>query len=415
MHLTTPAVVLGKGVTALTVAQDVGRNSVPVYLLGSDSKDIAYHSRYTIPIENVDITNAYDVTRRIGEIAEKLNCQPVLLCCSDYFLQMVAANRNAFEKVAILNMPSSEAVATVLDKGLFGEFCARHDLPAPRSWAPTKQAEFQACVRKARFPVVIKPVFSHKAKEENFQENGNYAMMILAHSPDELEKHYDVLSAYGAQLLIQEYIQGLDSEHYSYVSCRDAESREIVGVGIRKERVFPVHAGVGTFIEVSDDMELATQSNILLDKLNYKGISSVCFKRDIDSGKLRLHEVNGRFPQGQATSQLCGVNLPYVVYQGALGYAANIRRVPSTSKKWIILGLDFDAFRDYRKCGELSTLTWLKTLASIRGCGEFAWDDLKPFLFFIGSRISRLWSKLFADAKVEPIVRNERSPRSSEV
>ena len=144
--------------------------------------------------------------------------------------------------------------------------------------------------------------------------------------------------------------------------------------------------------------------------MNYKGISSVCFKRDINSGKLWLHEVNGRFPQGHATSQLCGVNLPYIAYQHATGQATEIRRVPAGSKKWISLGLDFDAFRDYRKGGELSTMDWLKSLGQVRKVAEFSLDDLKPFFRFLQNRIWRGWAK--DEVKFQPDSQSTQLPEA---
>jgi predicted ATP-grasp superfamily ATP-dependent carboligase len=394
--VTTPAFVLGKGITALSVVQGIGRYSVPAYLLGSNKDDIAYHSRYVTPIDRVDVNDPDQIIDRLREMAASLGCKPVLLCCSDFYLQMVSENRDRFQEFCRLDLPSTEAVATVLNKGLFGDFCALNNLPAPRSWALRTADHFDECKTEARFPVAIKPVFSHKAKAENFQKNGKYASMILARDAAELARYYTELTGYGANLLVMEYIDGPDSEHYSYISYRNSESREVAGVGIRKIRVFPIHAGVGTFAEVTEDAELTAQSNNLLDKLNYRGISSVCFKRDMSTGKLMLHELNGRFPQPHSGSRLCGINLPYVAYRGALGLQADIQRVPAGSRKWILLDLDFQAFRHYRPAGELSTVGWLKSLVRVRVCTEFALDDMRPFLFFLRSTGRRLWARLFS-------------------
>lgn len=388
--MSTPAIVLGNGITALSVAQPLGRNAVPVYLLGSDRHDIAYHSRYVTAIDQGDVRDPEVLLDQIQQIANSLDSKPVLLCCTDFFLQMVLTDRERIGELCHLNLPSSEAIATVLNKGLFGEFCTTHNLPAPRSWTLESPENFEECRGKARFPVAIKPLFSHNAKAENFNHDGRYSRMILAKNANELKRYYTELTGYGANLVVQEYIDGPDSEHYSYVSCRDAHAKEVVGIGLRKLRVFPIHAGVGTFVEVTEDNELVTESNRLLDKLNYKGISSVCFKRDMNSGRLILHEVNGRFPQPHSGSRLCGIDLPHVTYQVALGEKPALQRVAAEQRKWIILGLDFDAFRRYRRQGEMSTLDWLKSLRQVRVVTEFSWDDLKPFLFFLKNRLQRI-------------------------
>ena len=363
---------------------------MPVYLVGSNRDDIAYHSRYVTPVDRGEVESADGLLDSIRFASNSLGCRPVLLCCTDFFLQMISDDRERISEYCILDLPSSEAVATVLNKGLFGEFCTTHDLPSPRSWKLESRERFEECRTTARFPVAIKPLYSHNAKAENFQHDGRYASMIMANTADELEKYYVELTGYGANLVVQEYIVGPDSEHYSYVSCRDADSTEVVGVGLRKLRVYPIHAGVGTCVEVTEDAELARESNRLLDKLNYRGISSVCFKRDINRGQLILHEVNGRFPQPHSGSRLCGIDLPYVAYQLALGETPALQRVSGKQRKWVILGLDFDAFRGYRRQGELSTLDWLRSLLDVRVVTEFAMDDLKPFFFFLKARVKRL-------------------------
>jgi len=280
-ELTTPVFVLGKGITALSVVQSLGRFSIPVYLLGSSKSNIAYHSRYATAIDQIDVGDPGQIIDRLRETAISLGCKPVLLCCSDLFLQIISTHRDEIQEFCYLILSSTEAVATVLDKGKFGDFCVSYELPAPRSWTLDSPDQFEKCERKARFPVAIKPIFAHKAKAENFRKNGQFAKMILARDTIELRRYYTELTGYGAKILAQEYIEGPDREHYSYVSYRDSDSKEIASISYRKIRLIPIHAGVGTFVEVVEDVELAAISRNLLDKLNYKGISSVCFKRDI--------------------------------------------------------------------------------------------------------------------------------------
>ena len=109
-----------------------------------------------------------------------------------------------------------------------------------------------------------------------------------------------------------------------------------------------------------------------------------------------VHEVNGRIPQMHSASQLCGINLPYIAYQDALGQNVDIERVSHENKKLVLLRLDIDAFRQYRRIGELSALDWLKSLWQVRACAEFAWDDLRPFLFFLKHTVRRIWTRITA-------------------
>jgi len=393
--MTTPAIILGNGINALTTARCLGRLSVPVYLLESDKEDIAYYSRYVkVSEKSTDITGRTFVTR-IRKIAEASDSKPVLICAADKYLQILSSHREQLQEICRFTIPSPAAIDTVLDKGLFGEFCEANDLPAPRSWAPATKRQLDDYLEQITFPILIKPTIAHNADEQEFQKDGAFAKMILIENKSELDRYFSELKRHGANLLIQEYIPGPDREHYSYYSYRNSESRELVGIGVRKTRLNPIHGGAGSFIEFSDSAELAATSRILLDKLNYTGISSVCCKRHQHTGKLMLHEVNGRLPMGHATSLLSNINFPYVAYQDALGVQVEIRRKESGDHKWIALGNDFESFRKYRRAGELSTMEWLWSLRKVRVCAEFGFDDLRPFVFFLRNWLRRAKKRFF--------------------
>jgi len=394
--MSPPAIIMGNGINALTAARCLGRLSVPVYLLGPDKKDIAYYSRYVKVLEQPAQITVQSFIAQIRKTAEASDCKPVLICAADEYLQLLSSHREQLQEFCRFTIPSPAAIDTVLDKGLFGEFCEANDLPAPRSWAPETKRQLDDYLDQITFPVLIKPTISHNADEQEFQKDGEFAKMILVENKSELDKYYSELKRQGANLLIQEYIPGPDREHYSYYSYRNFESKELVGIGFRKTRLNPIHGGAGSFIEFSDSAELAATSRILLDKLNYTGISSVCYKRHQHTGKFMLHEVNGRLPMGHATSLLCNINLPYVAYQDALGVQVKLQQRAPGNYTWIALGNDFDSFRKYRRAGELSILEWLWSLRNVRVCAEFGFDDLRPFIFFLRNRLRRARNRFFS-------------------
>lgn len=393
-HKKRPAIVLGNGLTALNAVQALGRRSVPVYLVGSHKDDIAYHSRYAVNVDQVNVDDANEVALSIQRVSESSEQRPIILCCSDHFLEIISTKRDEIQECCDLVLSSPETVAIVLNKGQFGDFCATNDLPAPRSWKLETEDSLRECAEAAQFPVAVKPAFAHRRQGENFVDHGRDVSMILAQDANELGRIFSKLSAGGANLVAQEYIVGPDSEHYSFLSYRNLDSMELIGIGVRKIRVFPVHAGVGTFGELTDDADLAAEARKVLDALNYKGLSSVCFKRDERNGKLILHEVNGRFPQPHPTTWLCGVNFPYIAYQDACGEEPDVQIASFNHKKWLIARLDILAFRQYRRLRELSTLAWIKSLMQVRVVSEFAPDDLRPFWFFLRRLSKDVWNRL---------------------
>lgn len=373
------AFVLGDGPNALSVARDLGRHGVPVHVFGKTASCVSSGSRYVLSRTIVDANEPQRFVAALKSAVSPPDSRPVLLITSDYFLQLVSTTRIQLEAFCQFELPTRQAVDTVLDKARFNDFCTAHELPVPRSWAPTSVEDCRAVAAAAVFPVVIKPNVAHDAESQGFSNNGEFAKMILAKDASELDHYFGKLRKLGALMVIQEYIVGPDDEHYSYMSCRTRESEEIVGVGVRKLRVTPIHAGVAAFAEVVDDDDLARISRLILQKLDYVGVSSVCFKRDVRSGQLFCHEINGRFPLAQSATRLCGINLPLMAYQDVLGtYTVQKARSP-TGGKWVSLDGDIEAFRQYRRAGEIKLAAWLWSLRKVRVCIEFASDDWRPF------------------------------------
>jgi len=387
--MTAPAIILGEGINALTVARSLGRHNIPSYLLGSWKNDISARSRYVNVIEQPDQITADTVVAGIRSAAAVCDDLPIVMCASDEYLQILSAQREQLADCCRINLPSREAVETVLDKTKFGAFCVNHNLPAPKSWKPATKQELEQCLEQVELPVVIKPTFSHGNVIRRFQRNASFAKIVRIEDKDELVAQYCELKEIGADPLIQEYIVGPDREHYSYFSYRTEECRQLVGLGVRKIRVSPIHGGAGTFIEVADYAEMARASKRLLDELQYTGISSVCYKRDIRSGRFVLHEMNGRIPMGHASALLSGVNLPYIAYQDALGEPINLELKVPGKGKWVSFERDLNACRAYRKAGELSTIKWLWSLRHVRVCAEFGFDDLRPVGFLLRNLIRR--------------------------
>ena len=148
-------------------------------------------------------------------------------------------------------------------------------------------------------------------------------------------------------MVIQEYIQGDDSQHYSFVSYRDRQNRELVSLCVRKRRLVPIHAGASTFAEIGRDPEneIAAKARSVLDHLQYPGPSSVCFKRDERTGTSRIFEINGRLPLCHSILQMGGIDLPWLMYQDALELPLDEQVPGDTSGTWSSLESDIEAFR----------------------------------------------------------------------
>jgi predicted ATP-grasp superfamily ATP-dependent carboligase len=57
--------------------------------------------------------------------------------------------------------------------------------------------------------------------------------------------------------------------------------------------------------------------------------------------------------------------------------------------RWLFFGPDFRAFRELRRRGKITTLAWLRSVATCRSFAYFAWDDPVPFVARVGLWLDR--------------------------
>jgi predicted ATP-grasp superfamily ATP-dependent carboligase len=128
----------------------------------------------------------------------------------------------------------------------------------------------------------------------------------------------------------------------------------------------------------------------VLERLSWRGVAMVEFKRCARTGKFYLLDINPRFWGSLPLSEAAGVNFPYLLYKAALGekfpvpdYRVGVRmRLLPT----YLLSLA-STFR----ASPLSVGEWLPKLGYLfdpRVCeGLFALDDLKPAFAYLRTRM----------------------------
>jgi predicted ATP-grasp superfamily ATP-dependent carboligase len=105
-------------------------------------------------------------------------------------------------------------------------------------------------------------------------------------------------------------------------------------------------------------------------------------------------EINSRFNLWHHPGAVAGVNIPQAVYQDCIEPgSAQISRSARADVRWIELGLDLMAFREYHADGDLPLLTWLREIATADINEGFMWQDPIPGLRGIGCRLRRNFNK----------------------
>jgi predicted ATP-grasp superfamily ATP-dependent carboligase len=352
-----PAILLGGGVVALSVARGLSAAGVPVIGLGH-REDPLRHSRRRA--EFVDSGSGEDVQ---GNWLEWLRAGPgagAVIPCSDDGLELIAGERAGLVEFGYAPAEADdEVVAAMLDKARTAELAEAAGIDVPRTAVVERGAPLGELLDGFAFPCALKPRRSH-----HFTRHfGMRTKLIVVSSPDELERELSGLPQ-GLEMIATEIVPGpeLFSSYYTYV---DEAGEPLFHYTKRKLRQFPIHFGLGTYHRSDWDSEVAEEGLRFFRSIGLRGLGCVEFKRDERDERLKLIECNHRITAADALQRACGLELGRLVYERALGLPVT----PPGAEFRRGVGLwfpaeDTRAFLCYRRAGELSTAAWLRSLAA---------------------------------------------------
>ena len=374
-----PAIILGGSFTSLSFARSLGRRGVPVLQLGGHPSP-GGNSRYA---HVVRLPSAHASPERwielLEQIGSRLPARGVLLPLGDAQTLLVARHREALQRHFRFLLPTTEAVAGIVDKRAQYRTADAAGIPLPAVHFPDSVDEASEVSGRVPYPCLLKPHVSHTA-----HRMGGRKVLVVG-SPAELVSAYERMSAAGVPLMVQEIVPGGETALHTYTAFWDGEGRELAWVTKRKLRQFPPQFGNGTLQVTVEAPEIAELSRRLLRAFDYRGFVGVEFKLSASDGGPRLIEINPRVVSGNELAVAAGVDLPWIGYRhltGADAPAASFRPgVKFVNEEW-----DLQAFLALRRSGQLTVRSWLASLRGVRATAVWAWDDPLPFL----ARLRRL-------------------------
>jgi predicted ATP-grasp superfamily ATP-dependent carboligase len=160
--------------------------------------------------------------------------------------------------------------------------------------------------------------------------------------------------------------------HHAYVDDAGAIVAEFTG---RKVRTLPPERGHSSAIVITDREDVAAAGRSVLQRLGFRGVAKLDFKRDPD-GRLWLLEVNARFSLWHHPGAVAGVNIPALVYADCAGLPRPPVGAARPGTRWCELSTDRTAAR----LAGLPTRRWLRWVIACETRHGVAADDPMPFL-----------------------------------
>jgi D-aspartate ligase len=384
------ALIVGGDCGSLSVIRSLGRHGIPARYV-TDVDFLAKFSRYTKASASWPGPGHPAALSYLLNMAEQGGLAGWLLIpIGDAEVEFVAKNRERLSATFRLTTPDWETIRWAVDKKLTYQRAAMLGIPFPRTYDVRSLEDVERL--DFLFPLILKP-----AKKEEI----NAFTLAKAWRVDDRAqlrvRFVQAASLVGPNaIVVQELIPGSGSAQYSYAGLWHNGS-PTASLVARRTRQLPVDFGRGsTFVETLENPEIEDAATRFLRSINYSGVVEIEFKFDGRERCFKLLDVNPRFWTWNALTQQAGLDLPYLLWQQAMGHVAEETRRGLAGKSWMYVTRDIPAALHDIRAGRLTALAYLRSVWKASGFAVFAWDDPLPalvdFPFTLWRRLVRLFT-----------------------
>jgi predicted ATP-grasp superfamily ATP-dependent carboligase len=364
------------GMNGLQTARLLAAKGIPIIGLAKNPRHPCCRTRVCERIVQADIqTDA--LIESLESLASTLPRKAVLFPCYDMGVLVLSRNRNSIEPLFHHSLPREDTVELAMDKTRLYRFAQERGLPIPRTYFLRERDDAQRAIEEISFPCVLKPPFS--------ADPGWEAVSLKAYKISDapgLLRLYDRCRHLTDTLILQEWVEGPDSELYSCNCYFSRESHPLATFVARKERQWPPETGMSSMgVECRNDRVLE-ETVRFFEALGHCGLGYLEVKRNPDTDDYFILEPNVGRPTGRsAIAERGGVDLLFTMYCDALGLSLPQGRVQEyLGVKWVHLRRDLQSALRYRKKGELSIREWIQSLRGPKAFALFSFRDPLPFL-----------------------------------
>jgi predicted ATP-grasp superfamily ATP-dependent carboligase len=314
MHSDIPAVVVGGSLNALGVIRSLSQGQMPIFVVETTRQASACWSRYCSFVAAPSLKGTLLVNTLV-ELGIRLGSRPVLILTSDESVDAISSARNEIAPLYRISLPSAEIVRALADKTEFQLLAARERFCVPRG-VEVSNINDCAQIAKLSLPIVLKPadktlvladIAERAVRADTLAEAEQIACRMLRQAP---------------RLIVQEWIDGPETEiFFSLFSC-DRDGRLLGLFHGRKLVCSPPMIGTTAVCMAAPEVatELTSQTQTFIERVGYRGIGSLEFKRDSRSGRFLIVEPTvGRTDWQEEIATLCGINLPLLTYRAEIG------------------------------------------------------------------------------------------------
>jgi D-aspartate ligase len=371
------AIVIGLDtLNGIQTVRILARHKIPIIAI---AKDPTHHGCRTRLCERIIFTNTAgeELIQTLVNLGPELKKKAVLIPCADMNVLLISRHRQELEPWYHIVLPAAEVIETLMNKLSFYTYAQDNGFQIPQTRFINTREEAERAAAELTFPCVLKPPMSAIPE---WEKNSKLKAYRLA-GPAELIDFYERSKVWAKDLIVQEWVEGPDSNLFSCNCYFNARFEPVVTFVARKLRQWPPVTGESSLGEECRDDVVMNETLRLFRCAHLYGLGYVEIKRSIRSGKYFIIEPNIGRPTGRSPiAEAGGVELLFAMYCDTVGLPLpeNLEQ-KYQGVKWIDLRRDVQSALYHIREGDLTIKGWFQSLQGKKAHALFAWNDPGPF------------------------------------
>lgn len=362
------AVIASAFLTGVLAARSLERRGVRVFLVDCNPSVHGFRSIYgtTLLCPNPD-NEPEQWFAFMRDLATRIGGEPALLAASDQFVSAIGRYAGQLRGLyRVLQSAEQQAILAIKEGQI--RLAEKHGLPYPRTLYASTAAAVEQFGRESRFPVIFKP------QQERFWSAAGIGhpmyskKVIQSDTPADLARNYAVAAELSPEVILQELIQGPDTNKRVYMSVYGRDGTRLAYLTLAELRC--MRLGVPTVCEPIDDPVVADICDRFFRALGYQGPGEIELMWDDRDGRPKMMDINPRFTGSGDAVSYAGIDHAWLVYLDLLGRPVEPVAPTTMNFRHVMLQNDMVAIRQNWQAGQMS---WRSLWRSYRPPVHF-WD-----------------------------------------
>jgi exosortase A-associated hydrolase 2 len=400
-------VVLNTHYTGLGIVRNLAHLGLDVYTLSANKEFPGNRSRFAKFLDSPDsLENPGELRDYLVALSKRIGGRPVLFPTRDHDINFINDYRPELEAHFIIPFSGKSVIDAIMDKKRCQDVAAGLGIVSPRTWKLNSEADLTTIRAEATYPVIVKPLNAALWRKPGIWDAVGRQKVIKIERHEELVTFHRRVAAYGAAMLVQEWIPGPEQNLLIFGSYRGRDGEIQASFTARKLLQYPELYGTGVVVEAATIESIVEPSRRLLEALDFHGVSEIEYKFDPRTNTPKLIEINPRHWDQHRLGTAVGVNLTVACYSDVTGEPTTPAVQSGENVRWIA-GNEYFMHVLRSLAGRSSLRECLRLFGGKHVFPIWDWRDAKPGLNQLGHLAANIYSSAVAALR-------SRSPRQAE-